>query len=98
MAHDPPGRAEGESTYEDLRVEGEELLAKVKELVHQGNVRRIIIKNNEGRVLMEIPLTLGVAGAVLLPTLAAVGAIAALVTELSITIERVDVPSGDDPA
>ncbi|HLU52074.1 MAG TPA: DUF4342 domain-containing protein [Acidimicrobiia bacterium] len=78
-----------DSTFEDLRVEGEQLLSKVKELIHEGNVRRIIVKNNEGETLIEIPLTLGVAGAVLLPALAAVGAIAALVTECSITVERV---------
>ena len=78
-----------DSTFEDLRVEGEQLLSKVKELIHEGNVRRIIVKNNEGETLIEIPLTLGVAGAVLLPALAAVGAIAALVTERSITVERV---------
>lgn len=73
---------------EELRVEGEQLLAEVKKLLHEGNVRRIIIKNSEGAVIMEIPLTLGLAGAVLLPALAAVGAIAALVTECSITVVR----------
>ncbi|HEX2153016.1 MAG TPA: DUF4342 domain-containing protein [Acidimicrobiia bacterium] len=78
------------ATVEDLKVEGEHLLSKVRELIHEGNVRRIIIKNDEGRTLMEIPLTLGVAGVVILPTLAAVGAIAALVTECTITVERVE--------
>lgn len=77
------------ATFEDPKVEGEDLLSKVRELIREGNVRRIIIKNDEGRTLMQIPLTLGVAGAVILPTLAAVGAIAALVTECSITVERV---------
>jgi hypothetical protein len=75
--------------FEDLKVDGEQLLAKVRELIHEGNVRRVIIKNDEGMTLLEIPLTLGVAGAVLLPSLAAVGAIAALVTDCSITVERV---------
>lgn len=74
--------------FEDLRVEGEQLLAEVKRLLHEGNVRKVIIKNNDGAVIMEIPLALGLAGAVLLPTLAAVGAIAALVTECSITVVR----------
>ena len=74
---------------EDLKVEGEQLLAKVKELIHEGNIRRVIIKNNEGTTLLEIPLTLGVAGAALLPSFAAVGAIAALVTDCSIIVERV---------
>jgi hypothetical protein len=81
-------RAEERSAFEDIKVDGEELLAKVRELIHEGNVRRVIIKNGEGTVLIEIPLTLGVAGAVILPTLAAVGAIAALVTDCSITVER----------
>ncbi|HEX7100039.1 MAG TPA: DUF4342 domain-containing protein [Acidimicrobiia bacterium] len=89
----PNGGTGSDSTFEDLRVEGEQLLSKVKELIHEGNVRRIIVKNNEGQTLIEIPLTLGVAGAVLLPALAAVGAVAALVTECSITVERVQ-PQG----
>lgn len=77
-----------DSTFEDLRVEGTQLLSKVRELIQEGNVRRIIVRDNEGRTLIEIPLTLGVAGAVLAPALAAVGAVAALVTECSITVER----------
>jgi len=77
------------SVFEDMRVDGEKLLAKVRELIHEGNVRRVIIKNDEGTTLLEIPLTLGVAGAVILPSLAAVGAVAALVTDCSITVERV---------
>jgi Domain of unknown function (DUF4342) len=81
-------KAEECSEFEDMKVAGEELLAKVRELIHEGNVRRVIIKNGEGTVLIEIPLTLGVAGAVILPTLAAVGAIAAIVTDCSITVER----------
>ena len=74
---------------EDFKVKGEELLAKVKELIHEGNIRRIIIKNEEGQTLIEIPLTLGVVGAVLFTPLAAVGAIAALVTDCTVTVERV---------
>ena len=74
--------------FEELKVEGEQLVTKVKEVIREGNVRRVIIKNGEGATLMEIPLTLGVAGAVLLPTLAAVGAIAALVSDCSITVVR----------
>jgi hypothetical protein len=73
---------------EEFKVNGEELLAKVKALIAEGNVRRIIIKNNEGKVLVEIPLTLGVIGAVLVPPLAAVGAIAALLNECTIAVER----------
>lgn len=73
---------------ETFVVSGENLLAKVKELIQAGNVRRIIIKGKDGKVLVEFPLTLGVVGAVIAPVLAAVGAIAALVTECSITVER----------
>jgi hypothetical protein len=74
---------------EELTVSGEQLVATVKELVHQGNIRRITIKNRDGKTLIEIPLTLGVVGILLLPTLAALGAVAALVTECTIVIERV---------
>ena len=90
-AIDVAGPSNGKETanLEDLKVEGEQLLAKVKELIHEGNIRRVIIKNNEGTTLLEIPLTLGVAGAALLPSFAAVGAIAALVTDCSIIVERV---------
>jgi hypothetical protein len=73
---------------EEFQVNGEQLLAKVKELIKEGNVRRIIIKSKEGKTLVELPLTIGVVGAVLAPVLAAVGAIAALVTECSIVVER----------
>lgn len=73
---------------ERYRVEGEKLLTKVKELIREGNVRRIIIKNEEDKTLIEIPLTLGVVGAALFPVWAAVGAIAALVTSCSIEVER----------
>jgi hypothetical protein len=73
---------------EEFRVDGEQLVAKIKELLHQGNIRRIIIKDKEGRVLIEIPLTLGVVGAILLPVWAAIGAIAALVTEATIVVEK----------
>ncbi len=76
------------TTKEEFKVNGEELLAKVKQLVAEGNVRRIIIKNKEGKQLVEFPLTIGVVGAVLAPVLAAVGAIAALVTECTIVVER----------
>ena len=62
---------------EEFRVSGEELLAKIKQLVHEGNIRRIVIKNEEGKILIEIPLTIGVVGALLLPVWAAIGAIAA---------------------
>jgi hypothetical protein len=73
---------------ETFNVKGEELLTKVKELIHEGNVRRIIIKDKEGKELITFPLTIGVVGTVFAPVLAAVGAIAALVAECTITVER----------
>lgn len=75
--------------YEEYRVTGEKLLAKFKELLHEGNIRRITIKNEEGKTLIEIPLTFGVVGVVLAPVLAAVGAIAALAANYAIVVERV---------
>lgn len=76
--------------WEEFRIKGEDLLVKVKEIVAEGNIRRIIIKNDEGRSLLEIPLTIGVIGAILLPVWAAIGAVAALATNLTIIVERVD--------
>ena len=75
---------------EEFHVNGEQLLAKIKELIHAGNIRRIIIKNKDGKTVMEIPLTIGVVGAVLAPTLAAVGAIAALVSEATVVVEKIE--------
>ena len=75
---------------EEFRVQGEAVLAKIKELVREGNVRRITIKNEEGSTLIEIPLTLGVVGVVLLPVWAAIGAIAALAANLTIVVEKMD--------
>ena len=74
---------------EVFELSGDEVVAKVKELVHEGNIRRIVIKNEEGRTLIDIPLTLGVVGALLAPQLAAIGAIAALVTHGTIVVEKV---------
>lgn len=73
---------------EVFKVKGDELLKKVKELIAEGNVRNITIKNAEGKMIAKFPLTLGVVGAVLAPVLAAVGAIAALLTECTISVER----------
>jgi Domain of unknown function (DUF4342) len=73
---------------EELKVKGEALLAKVRELVREGNVRRLTIKNEEGRTVIEIPLTVGVVGALLAPAWAAIGAVAALAADYSIEIER----------
>ncbi len=71
-----------------FEVKGDELLKKVKEILKEGNIRRITIKGKDGKTLVTFPLTIGVVGALLAPVLAAIGAIAALVTECSIVVER----------
>lgn len=73
---------------EEFQFNGDTLLARIKEIIHAGNIRRIIIKNEEGRALVDIPLTLGVVGTLLAPQLAAIGAIAALVLRGTIVIEK----------
>ena len=75
---------------EEFRVNGEELITKIKNLVKEGNIRRITIKNKEGKTVFEIPLTFGVVGALIAPQLAAIGAIAALVTEATVVVEKVE--------
>ena len=72
---------------EEFKIEGEKLLTKIKELIHEGNIRRVIIKDKDGKTLMEIPMTFGVVGALIAPQLAALGAIAALLTEATIIVE-----------
>jgi Domain of unknown function (DUF4342) len=73
---------------ERYEVRGERIVEKLKELFHEGNVRHVVIKNEDGRKLIEIPVTVGVAGALLVPVWAAVGALAALVAHCSIEVER----------
>ncbi|HLS47946.1 MAG TPA: DUF4342 domain-containing protein [Gemmatimonadales bacterium] len=73
---------------EEQRVSGEGLVQRVKELVREGNVRRIKVKNDEGRTLIEIPLTIGVVGVALIPVWVALGAIAALAADYTLEIER----------
>ncbi len=75
---------------EEFKVKGEELLAKIKQLFHEGNISRIIIKNEEGKVYLEIPVTIGLIGAVFAPVLAAVGALAALAANFTIEVVRKD--------
>jgi len=81
--------SEQKTVHEEFRITGEQVVKKVKELVHQGNIRRVIVKQ-DNRTLMEIPLTIGVAGILLAPTLAALGALAALVTECTIVVEKTE--------
>jgi len=73
---------------EEFRVNGDEILAKIKELIQEGNIRRVLIKNEDGKTLIDIPLTVGVVGTLIAPQLAAIGAIASLLTHGTIVIER----------
>jgi hypothetical protein len=75
---------------ERIKVTGEKLLATVRKMVHEGNVRRIIIKDDEDRTIVELPLTVGVVGALMLPAAVAIGAIAALAANLTIEVEKVE--------
>jgi len=75
---------------EELTISGEKLVSTVKEIIRKGNVRRISVRNKDGETLVEIPLTFGVVGALLLPTMAALGTIAALVTQCTIIVERIE--------
>jgi hypothetical protein len=76
------------TTKESFRVSGEDLLNKIKELIKEGNIRKVIIQDHAGKELMSFPLTIGVVGTLFAPVLAAVGALAALVGECSILVER----------
>ena len=75
---------------EEFKVNGEELVSKVKSLINEGNIRKIIIKNKDGKTIIELPLTIGAIGAFLAPSVAAVGAVAALLTECTLIIERAE--------
>ncbi len=77
---------------EEFKISGNEILNKIKELIHEGNIRRIILKDENGKTFLEIPLTVGLVGAALAPILAAIGAAAALVTKMTIVVEKVDEP------
>ncbi|OGI08163.1 MAG: hypothetical protein A2Y40_08040 [Candidatus Margulisbacteria bacterium GWF2_35_9] len=76
---------------EEFRVTGEQLVQKVKELIHEGNIRQITIKDKDQNTILSLPLTLSVIGSVAAPMIAAVGAVAALITECTISIERKDI-------
>ena len=75
---------------EEFQVRGEEIISKIKELLHEGDIRRVIIKNEDGKTLIDIPLTIGVVGVLVAPQLAALGAIAALLTHGTIVVEKVE--------
>jgi hypothetical protein len=83
------------TTPKTIRVRGQAFVDKVKELIHEGNVRRLVIKNDTGHTVIEIPLTAGVVAAVLAPVLAAIGAIAALANEWTIEVEHHEPPAAE---
>jgi hypothetical protein len=73
---------------EEFKLSGSEIINKIRELIHEGNIRKIILKGEDGRVFLEIPLTIGLVGALIAPVWAAIGAVAALVSKLTIVVER----------
>lgn len=73
---------------EEFELQGEQIVAKIKELLRQGNIRRVTIKNDDGKTIVDFPLTVGVVGALLMPQLAALGAIAALLTNCTLLVEK----------
>lgn len=79
---------ERNSAKEEFRVDGDELVKKIKQIISEGNVRRVVVKSDKGATLVEFPVTVGVVGLVLAPTFAALGALAALVTKCTIVVER----------
>src|SRR3954471_21316755 len=84
------------TVYEEIKVLGSELVDKVKELIHEGNVSRIIIKNEAGHTIVELPVTLAALGAVFAPVLAVVSALATVVTKCTVIVEKrvpTDTPS-----
>jgi len=82
------GSPVGRFVTEEFSVNSDDLVKKVKDLLHEGNVNRIIVRDEQGKILLEVPATAGLIGAILAPWLAALGAIAALVTECTISVER----------
>ncbi len=75
-------------TQNEFKVEGKKVVAKIKALIKEGNVRRVTVKDSKGKVILSLPVTAGVIGAILLPPLVVIGGIAALLTECTITVER----------
>lgn len=82
-----------QKVVEEIQVMGSNLVEKVKDLIHEGNVKRIIIKNEQGHTLVEIPVTLAAIGVIAAPVLAAVGAIASVVGKCTVVVERRDPPA-----
>jgi len=82
------GRYTGRTIAEEFEIRSDELVRKVKEILHEGNVTKLIVEDEEGRTLLEIPATAGVVGALIAPWLAALGAIAAIATKCKIKVEK----------
>jgi hypothetical protein len=82
--------------YEEIKVRGKELVDKVGELIREGNVRRIIVKDEKGNTFVEIPLTVATVGVVAAPVLAALGTIAALIAHFTLVVEKVDVEKAEE--
>lgn len=83
---------EGKDMRSEFKVRGEELIKKIKDLIHEGNIRRIIIKDEQGKPYVEIPMTLGVVGVVLAPVWAAIGALAAMASNFKIEVVKREEP------
>ncbi len=83
--------------FEEIKVTGQKLVETVERLVHEGNINRIIIRNEQGHTFIEIPITVAVIGAVFAPILAAVGALAAMAAHFTIVVERATVPDPPPP-
>ena len=88
ISENSSNKADGSVWWDEFRVTGEDLLEKVKELIHEAGVRRIVVKNKDGRTLVRIPMLMGLTGITLLPTYAALALIAGIVTDCSILVER----------
>ncbi len=85
---DPAPQTDPKTTTEEFSLTGEQVIEFLKKVLHEGNVRRIVLKDEAGKPLLEIPVTIGVVGVILLPVWAAIGAAAALVAKMTIVIER----------
>jgi hypothetical protein len=88
----PAPEAEQAPRTQEFSVTGEQVIEFLKKALHEGNIRRVVLKDESGKTLLEIPVTIGVVGAILLPVWAAIGAAAALVAKMTIVIEKTDLP------
>jgi hypothetical protein len=86
-----------EPAVEEFKLNASTVLEKLKELIHEGNVRRVVLKNPEGRVLLDMPLNAGIAGVALLPFWAAVAGVLVLATDFTLLVERDPAPAADPP-